>query len=136
MWFLTVLLLLWSPNVALCSTSNITNIRTSFNAGKQRVVIDIDSNDEPAYYVRKGRYELDLTIEGITTPEKAANFAELLSNTNYIQKASLMILAQEKETIMSIITKDKVSDDIFALAGPSRIVIDLERTTTVKGDKQ
>lgn len=133
--FLVFLLFGWLCS-SLYSADNITNVRTSFNKGKQRVVIDIDGNDEPAYYVRKGKNEIDLTIERITTPDKAESFAGLLSGTNYIQKASFILLPDEKETIISIDINDKVSDDIFSLAGPSRIVIDLEKTRPVKGENQ
>jgi len=122
----------------LCSmlypAEEITNIRTSLIKGKQRIVIDIDGSEEPAYYVRKDKETIDVTIERTLPEGKAESFASLLGNTNYVRKAQFIILPEEKETIISISTKGKVSDDVFALANPSRIVIDLEKIKPVKGE--
>ena len=120
----------------LYSAENITNVRTSFNNGKQRIVMDIDGNKEPAYYVRKGKNTIDITVERIVTMDKAIAFAELLGNTNFIKKASFIVLPEEKETIISLIVNDKTSDDIFSLSKPSRLVIDLEKNKPVKEEKE
>jgi len=120
----------------LYSADSVTNVRTSFNNGKQRIVMDIDGDNEPAYYVRKGRNVIDITIERTISMDKAKTFAELLGNTNFIKKASFIVLPDEKETIISLSIGDKVSDDIFALAKPSRLVIDLEKTKPIKEGKE
>jgi len=116
----------------LYSAGNISNIRTSFNNGKQRIVIDTDGNKEPAYYIRKGKEVIDITMEKTISIDKAKTFAELLGNTNFIKKASFIVLPEENETIISLNINDKTSDDIFSLTKPSRLVIDLEKTKPVK----
>lgn len=119
----------------LYSAENITNVRTSFNNGKQRIVIDIEGDEEPAYYVRKGKNVIDITMERIVSIDKARTFAELLGNTNFIQKATFIVLSEEKETIISLNVNDNTSDDVFSLAKPSRLVIDLEKTKPIKEEK-
>ena len=133
---LFILLFFFGFCSVLYSAGNIANVRTSFNNGKQRIVMDIDGEEEPAYYVRKGKNVIDLTVEGITTIDKARAFAELLGNTNFIKKASFIVLPEEKETIISLSISDKTSDDVFSLAKPSRLVIDLEKTKSIKGEKE
>ena len=133
---LFTLLFFFGSCSALYSADSITNVRTSFNSGKQRLVIDMDGNNEPAYYVRKGKNTLDITIEKFITIDKATSYAELMGNTNFIKKASFIALPEEKETIISLSINDNTSDDIFALAKPSRLVIDLERTKPIKGETE
>lgn len=119
----------------LYSAENITNVRTSFNNGKQRIVVDIEGEEEPTYYVRKGKNVIDITMEKIISIDKARTFAELLGNTNFIQKATFIVLPEEKETIISLNVNDNTSDDVFSLAKPSRLVIDLEKTKPIKEEK-
>jgi hypothetical protein len=120
----------------LYSAGNITNVRTSFNNGKQRIVVDIEGDEEPTYYVRKGKNVVDITMEKVISMDKARAFAELLGNTNFIQKASIIVLPEEKETIISLNVNSSTSDDVFALAKPSRLVVDLEKTKPIKEEKE
>ena len=98
--------------------------------------MDIDGEEEPAYYVRKGKNIIDVTVELTTSMDNAKTFAELLGSTNFIKKASFIVLPEEKETIISLSINDKTNDDIFSLAKPSRLVIDLEKNKPIKGDKE
>ena len=127
MRILTVLLLFLGLNLPLYSGAELSNIRTSFEKGKQRIVIDLDGNSEPAYYIRKGKETIDITIESSTTIDKAKGYAELLANTNFVKKATFIVLPEEDEIIISMSMNEKVADDIFALGSPSRIVVDLEK---------
>ena len=54
----------------------------------------------------------------------------------FIKKASFIVLPEEKETIISLNINEKTSEDIFSLAKPSRLVIDLEKTKLIKGETE
>jgi len=114
----------------MCSTAfgaDITNIRTSRNSGKQRVVVDINSDNEPAFYKRDSKNSITLTIEARMDQAKEEQFKKLLANTNYINSVSFINLSDEGEVIAEIRLSGKASNNIFALSNPSRLVIDLDK---------
>lgn len=135
MRFLFILLLFFGFNPWLYPAGNISNIRTSFSSGKQRIVIDVDGEKEPAYYVRKSKNVIDITLEKTLSTDNVKLFAGLLNDTNFINKVSFVVLPEESETIISINVKDKTSDDIFSLTSPPRLVIDLEKAKPIKEEK-
>lgn len=111
------------------NASEISNIRTAKDGQKQRIVIDIDGQKEPAFYIKKAKNEINITIETVLSYQRSNEFKKVLEGTRYIERANFTLLEKEGETILTIFTnpKEKVSDEIFALPSPSRLVIDLDK---------
>ncbi len=124
-----ITLLLALMPIFLLGSFEVTNIRSAKDGQKQRIVIDLDGQKEPSYYVKKAKGEINITLEAKLSTQRAKEFKKILEKTRYVDELDFMILDKEEETIITIFTnkKEKVADEIFALPNPSRVVIDLER---------
>lgn len=120
--FLFIMLL----GLSTCLASTISNIRTSLNNDKQRIVIDLNTEGEPAYYINKNKSSIELTLEAIIDSKNIEGFKELLSNSHYVEEASFLLLPDENESIITLKLKTGTVPDIFSIANPARLVIDLE----------
>lgn len=112
---------------AVAATPDISNIRVSRSGDKQRVVIDINSDSESAFYVRKGKDSITLTMEAVMRRDKEDQFKKLLEKTKYIDGVSFINLEEEGEFIAELRLTGTVYDNVFTLSNPSRLVIDLDK---------
>lgn len=122
---LTLLVLIPSSSIAKTPAS-ISNLRTSVKARTQRLVFDITGENDPAYYIKKEKQTLNLSLEATLSPAKENEFIKKIENSKYISSVEFLTLPDEKETIVSMVLKNGVKEDIFSLPSPSRIVIDLK----------
>lgn len=122
---LTLLVLIPSNSIAKAPAS-ISNLRTSVKARTQRLVFDITGENDPAYYIKKEKQTLNLSLEATLSPAKENEFIKKIENSKYISSVEFLTLPDEKETIVSMVLKNGVKEDIFSLPSPSRIVIDLK----------
>ncbi len=108
--------------------TELSNIRTAKDGSKYRIVIDLDGQKEPAFYVKKAKDKIYLTIEASVNEQRIPEFIKVLEKTNNIEKVELMAFNKEKEVILAFSTNptQKISEEIFALPNPSRVVIDVE----------
>lgn len=111
-------------------TINLTNIRTSYKTGTQRIVLDITGENEPAYYLKKETDSLYLTIEANIPMDKVFSFKKILENTNNIKSIQFLRLPEEGESTLIINLKGKTSEEIMSLPNPSRVVLDINKEVT------
>jgi hypothetical protein len=98
----------------------INDFRTSFHQGKQRIVIDIDSNKKPSFYIKDNI----ITIEARINSNKIEEIKKNFRNKHFVQQLDIVSLNNEGEVIIVIKTKAKI-EKVFALPSPSRVVIDI-----------
>lgn len=124
--YYTILLLLFCQGLW---AGEISNIRTAKDGQKERVVIDIDGQKEPAFYVKKAKDQIHITIEATINEQRKQEFTKVLEKTRYINSSEFIDLNKENEVIITLYTKPgmKIYDEIFALPNPSRVVVDLEK---------
>ena len=113
-------------------TSSLSNIRTSFRGGVQRIVFDITTENEPAYYVKKDpdKGTVSLTLETNVVANKEKALIKNLENTHYIGKVQFLNLTDEGELIITMELKAGVIKEVMTLPHPSRVVIDLIKDKT------
>ena len=109
--------------------SEISNIRAAKDGQKERLVIDIDGQKEPAFYVKKSKDQIHITIEATINEQRKQEFTKLLEKTRYINSANFIVLNKENEVIITLNMNPglKISEEIFSLPSPSRVVVDLEK---------
>lgn len=110
------------------SAAELSNIRTAKDGQKHRIVIDLDGQKEPSFYVKKAKDKIYLTIEATINEQRVPEFIKVLEKTKNIERVELIALNNEKEVILTFISnpEQKISEEIFALPNPSRVVIDVE----------
>ena len=106
-------------------TYEIRSIRTSFNRGKQRIVIDLDGKNETSFYVKKWGNILAIAIEARLDKLKAKELKNLLKKTPYIDHVQFVDLNDEGEVMINLHLSQDVLSSIFTLPSPSRVVIDM-----------
>jgi hypothetical protein len=106
----------------------IVNIRTAWYAKekRERIVVDISANKEPAAYRNRIGDNLSINVEASIGQDKCKHFTKLLQQTHYINSAQIVYLDDEKEVLIQLFTKKGVREKILTLAAPARLVIDLE----------
>ena len=109
------------------SISDLSNIRTSVKADVQRIVFDITGENEPAYYLKKDKDTINLTLEASISPSKETELKKKLQNSRYIDSIKILHLPEEGESILSIKLKTKTFEQFMALPNPSRVVIDISK---------
>lgn len=132
MFFFLFSLSLISSNVHCLNgdTNNLTNIRTSYKTGTQRIVLDITGETEPPYYLKKEQNILYVTIEANIPMEKIFAFKKTLENTNNIKSIQFLRLPEENESTLIINLKSRTSEEIMSLPNPSRVVLDINKEET------
>jgi hypothetical protein len=106
---------------------DISNLRTSIKANTQRLVFDITGEKDPAYYVKKDKNTLNVTLEAKLNTLKEDEFIKKIDKSKYISSIEFLTLPDENETIISIALNSGVKEDVFSLPSPSRVVIDLKK---------
>ncbi|MFH1222726.1 MAG: AMIN domain-containing protein [Pseudomonadota bacterium] len=124
--FLTVILMAFALHSKERLGTDVTNVRTSTTNGKQRIVLDINSDNEPAVYSKKAKNIICVTVETYMDQGKESQFAKLLSNTSYVKNVDFINLPDEGEVIIQLKLSGDVYDNVFTLSNPSRLVIDLD----------
>jgi DNA-binding transcriptional ArsR family regulator len=120
-------ILVLTPLALMAKTpASISNLRTSVKANTQRLVFDITGENDPAYYIKKEKQTLNLTLEASLSPTKESEFIKKIEDSRYISSVEFLTLTDEKETVVSMTLKAGVKEDIFSLPSPSRVVIDLK----------
>ncbi|MCX6113203.1 MAG: hypothetical protein NTY22_08000 [Proteobacteria bacterium] len=132
MFSMLIMLLALTGNVysANNSANHLNNIRTSFKGGIQRIVFDITGENEPAYYIKKDKNTLSLTLETSLSTDKDRILKKTLENTHYIGNVQFLHLPEEEELIITMDLKTNTSEEIMTLPHPSRVVVDISRNKT------
>ena len=107
--------------------SSLSNIRTSFKGGVQRIVFDITTENEPAYYVKKDKGTVSLTLETNISANKEKALIKNIENIHYIGKVQFLNLADEGELIITMELKEGAINEVMTLPNPSRVVIDISK---------
>ncbi|MEI6080270.1 MAG: hypothetical protein WCQ53_06525 [bacterium] len=107
--------------------NDLSNIRTSVKADVQRIVFDITGENEPAYYLKKDKDTINLTLEASISPSKEIELKKKLQNSKYIDSIKVLHLPAEGELILSMKLKAKTFEQFMALPNPSRVVIDISK---------
>ena len=111
-------------------TSYLGSIRTSFKGDTQRIVFDITTENEPAYYTRKDGNQIRLILETSLATSKEKALIKSLENTHYIGKVQLLNLTDEGELIITMELKTGGIKEAMTLPHPSRVVIDISKDGT------
>ena len=111
-------------------TCNLSNIRTSFKGGIQRIVFDITTENEPAYYIKKDKGSVSLTLETNVATNKQKALIKSLENTHYIGKVQFLNLPDEGELIITMELKTGSVKEVMTLPHPSRVVVDISKDKT------
>lgn len=102
--------------------SSITGVRSSVNAGFERVVVDFNSTTIPKLYGHISSQNRKLSVDffdtGVMTSQPQLKNSKFVSGVDFIN-------VDGKTVTMELSFKGKAGFDIFYLDNPGRLVIDI-----------